>query len=255
MPFLLATVLLTAALFAQEPPRSDEPPRHGRYSSSKDEAPPADEPDLDTSGTTEMRPYDPHKAEKDVEVGDFYRKRGNLKAAINRYRGALDWKPNDPAATIRLAMALEQVRDLAEAHRYYVLYLETNPEGANAGAAREGLARLQSKLQLDENAVRALTALEIGEYHLEQKNFPAAVVRLKEAEQLTPDAARVVFRLGQALEATGELAGAHTRYRRYLEMQPGGSFARAAERGLKRLQGFAEQQGKSASAPSVETPR
>src|ERR1700704_162241 len=43
----------------------------------------------------EMHPWDPHKAMKDLEVGDFYFKRKNYKAALDRYKEALLYKPND----------------------------------------------------------------------------------------------------------------------------------------------------------------
>ena len=37
----------------------------------------------------EFHPYDPHRASKDIEVGDFYFKKKNYGAALERYREAL----------------------------------------------------------------------------------------------------------------------------------------------------------------------
>src|ERR1051325_1677970 len=54
----------------------------------KDDAkdhPDSDSPDVqDANGDVqEMHPWDPHKAMKDLEVGDFYFKRKNYKAALD----------------------------------------------------------------------------------------------------------------------------------------------------------------------------
>ncbi len=59
--------------------------------------------------TTEFHPWDPHKAAKDVEVGDYYFKRKNYAGAESRYREALFYKDNDAVATYRLAVCLEKM--------------------------------------------------------------------------------------------------------------------------------------------------
>jgi tetratricopeptide (TPR) repeat protein len=96
---------------------------------------------------SEMHPFDPHQAAKDIEVGEFYLKRGNYKAAISRFRSALKSKPNDALATFRLAEALEKDNQLAEATREYSLYLDILPTGDNAVLARDALERLERAQQ------------------------------------------------------------------------------------------------------------
>ena len=56
----------------------------------------------------EFRVWNPHKAEKDVEVGDFYFKRKNYRAALDRYREALYYKYDDAVATFRLGVCQEK---------------------------------------------------------------------------------------------------------------------------------------------------
>jgi hypothetical protein len=110
------------------PPPNSAPPRSDRVnanelgddpgeSSSKadpiDLSPPANDAkahpqdsdiltDEGTSGSgdiNEFHPWDPHKAAKDIEVGDFYFKvKKNYRAAEDRYREALLYKPNDATA-------------------------------------------------------------------------------------------------------------------------------------------------------------
>jgi tetratricopeptide (TPR) repeat protein len=80
---------------------------------------------------------------KDVEVGDFYFKRKNYHAALDRYKEALYYKDNDAVATFRLAVCLEKLGDPAEARKYYEQYLKILPEGPFAKEAQASLERLK----------------------------------------------------------------------------------------------------------------
>jgi tetratricopeptide (TPR) repeat protein len=163
----------------QPPPRSDQSrpedksgstPETGVSSSSKDTRPdlsaPADDaknhPDSSTAlheaedaaglyegdeigGVQEFKPWNPHKAEKDVEVGDFYFKRKNYRAALDRYREALYYKNNDAVATFRLAVCQEKLGDEAEARNAYEAYLKILPDGPFAAEAHQALQRLKAQ--------------------------------------------------------------------------------------------------------------
>ncbi len=134
------------------PPTSEPRPRKGNSEESSsndtkiDLSPPADDakhPGANASSdVNEFHVYDPHKAEKDIEVGDFYFKRKNYTAAINRYRSALNWKPNDAIATFRLAVALEKTGQLEDARRNYEGYLKILANGPFAAEAKNALQRL-----------------------------------------------------------------------------------------------------------------
>ena len=129
------------------------PPREAGESSSREQiidlSPPVndakDHPDSDVSDgdVTEFHQWDPHKAQKSVEVGDFYLKRKNYAAAIDRYREALQYKPNDAIATFHLAQALEQDQKFDDARKEYSNYLKILPHGPSAPEARKALERLR----------------------------------------------------------------------------------------------------------------
>lgn len=91
-----------------------------------------------------FRYWDPHKAAKDVEVGDFYFKRKNYAAAESRYREALQYKDNDAIATFRLAVCLEKMERPDEAVQGYESYLKILPHGPEAEAAKKAIDRLKS---------------------------------------------------------------------------------------------------------------
>jgi len=96
----------------------------------------------DTSGIQEFHPWNPMKAMKDVEVGDYYFKRKNYKAALERYKDALYYKDNDAVASFRLAVCQEKMGDKAEAKKYYGQYLKVLPDGPLAKEAHASLDRL-----------------------------------------------------------------------------------------------------------------
>jgi tetratricopeptide repeat protein len=100
---------------------------------------------LSSGGITELRSWDPHKAAKNVEVGDFYFKRKNYRAAEERYRDALRYKDNDAIATIRLAVCLEKLGILDDARAEYESYLKILPHGPQAGDAQKAIQRLKTE--------------------------------------------------------------------------------------------------------------
>ena len=96
----------------------------------------------DALGTHEWNPL---RAKKDVEVGDFYYNVRNYKAALSRYREALQYKPRDAVATFKLAQALEKNGEPDDARTQYEAYLEILKNGPKSGAAREALQRLKKQ--------------------------------------------------------------------------------------------------------------
>ncbi len=94
---------------------------------------------------TEFHTWDPHKAAKSVEVGDFYFRRKNYRAAEDRYREALRYKDNDAVATIRLAVSLEKLGEFDDASAEYESYLRILPHGPQAEEARKAIERLKAQ--------------------------------------------------------------------------------------------------------------
>jgi len=97
-----------------------------------------------TVDVSEFHPWDPHKAAKDVEVGDFYFKRKNYRAAEDRYREALLYKNNDAVATFRLAVCLEKLDQPEEARKEYESYLKILPHGPQADEAQKAMERMKA---------------------------------------------------------------------------------------------------------------
>ena len=139
----------------KNPPRSDNVPA-GESSSKQtqiDVSPPSDDakkhPEAElgdsASDVNEFTPYNPMKAMKDVEVGDFYVKKENYGAAISRYREALEYKPHDAEATFKLAEVLNKTGNTAEAAENYETYLKILPNGPYAKKAHEALDKMKKQ--------------------------------------------------------------------------------------------------------------
>ena len=96
------------------------------------------------SEVQELHPWDPHKAAKDIEVGDFYFKKKNYRAALERYKEALVYKPNDALAEFHLAQCFDKTGNSSEAITHYQEYLKILPHGPFAADAEKALEKLQA---------------------------------------------------------------------------------------------------------------
>ena len=131
-----------AARIDLSPPKDDAKNHPGSKGFVNDLGIPGIADNPDTSGIQEFHPWNPLRAAKDVEVGDYYFRRKNYKGALERYKDALYYKDNDAVASFRLAVCQEKLGDRAEATKYYEQYLKILPEGPLAKDARSSLDRL-----------------------------------------------------------------------------------------------------------------
>jgi tetratricopeptide (TPR) repeat protein len=141
----------------QAPPRSDRNAEAGESSSRDtkiDISPPRDDAKNHPSSSTttdettdvqELHPWNPHKALKDIEVGDFYFKRKNYRAALDRYQEALVYKPSDAIANFRIAECMEKMDDPDGAVAHYQEYLKILPNGPLSKEAEKNLEKLRNQ--------------------------------------------------------------------------------------------------------------
>ena len=133
----------------QKPPASDP-------GAKPDAKPDAHQPPIPLGATAPEAPsppvsaektevYDPYKANKDIEVGLYYQRKGDLNAAIERYKDAIHYKYDFARPRILLGEAYEKQHDDAEAIRYYKEYLKLLPNGPDAKHARERIDKLSKR--------------------------------------------------------------------------------------------------------------
>ena len=135
---------------ASKPPTSAPLPRSDGESSSKDNLPDISPPPGDEKHTgaelpsdvEEMRPWNPHQADKNVEIGDFYYKKSNYRAAEGRYQEALRYQWNHAEATYKLARSGRETGEAGRREKYYSTYLKILPNGPEAEKTQKALDRL-----------------------------------------------------------------------------------------------------------------
>jgi Flp pilus assembly protein TadD len=185
-------------------------------------------------------PWNPHQAEKDIEVGNYYLKHKNYRAALERFRSALLFKPNDAEATFGLAVTQEHMELFTQAYKTYSKYLEILPHGPQAQLARDAMKRIGPRIDKDPEDVpdaarQAARSLEQGENFLAKNDYEAARLRFEDAARLTPEDPLVYFRLAQSMQGLQRLDPARTYYKKYLELQPSGPFAADAKRSIQQI--------------------
>ena len=82
-------------------------------------------------------------AAHNVEVGDYYFGEKNYRAALLRYKDALDAKPDDNAIAVRLGRVSEKLNDIPAAIEYYTSATKLAGPEKWTEEARTALARLK----------------------------------------------------------------------------------------------------------------
>jgi len=89
--------------------------------------------------------YNPLAAEQSIKVGDFYFKKKNYGAAIQRYLEALQYQPNLVRAHEALAKAYERKGEIDKALDVYKQFLEKNPSSPKAPDFRSRITELEKR--------------------------------------------------------------------------------------------------------------
>lgn len=89
--------------------------------------------------------YDPYRAQKNVEIGTFYFKKGNYDAAIDRFEEATHYQPNLAKPWSLMAEAYEKKHDYRRASDSYKKYLEIYPSAPDAASIKKRIGQLERK--------------------------------------------------------------------------------------------------------------
>ncbi len=89
---------------------------------------------------------DPIQAKKHLEVGDFYFKKKNFKAAAERYRDAVLFAPRSSQPYAKLAQALEKMKEFLEAAEVCREFMEKNPDSEKADDFAKRAEKLNKKV-------------------------------------------------------------------------------------------------------------
>jgi len=149
IPILAAIFLLLAAPQARAQDPSQE-------SSSKPASPPDDpkpkskakqKRDTATQDAPDQPTWDPLRAEKDLEVGQYYMRKGDLDAAIDRFQDATTAKPGYAIPFRYLAEAQEKKGLKKQAVKSYRRYLDLFPHAEDGDKVRKKIEKLYKEIE------------------------------------------------------------------------------------------------------------
>jgi tetratricopeptide (TPR) repeat protein len=138
-------------------------PRAEAYAQEREQQEPAQKPedaphkkppvktnkDNGTQNAPDQPKWDPVRAEKDLEVGQFYMKKGDLDAAIDRFQDAIEAKPGYAIPFRYLGEAQEKKGMKKPAIKSYQRYLDLYPHAEDAEKVRKKIERLYKEVEKD----------------------------------------------------------------------------------------------------------
>jgi tetratricopeptide (TPR) repeat protein len=96
-------------------------------------------PEEDESVAPKEYAFNPLQATKEVEIGRYYFKKKNYRAAAKRFTEATKWNPTFADAFLLLGETDEKLRDKAGAQQAFGKYLELQPDAKNAAEIKKKL--------------------------------------------------------------------------------------------------------------------
>src|ERR1700746_1490318 len=115
---IAGAMLLAWIAFAHTPPQKPQEP----------ELP----PDEDAVVAPKEYVFNPVQSKREVEVGLQYFRKGNFKAAANRFTEATKWNDGNAEAWLHLAEAEEKEKNVKGEREALAKYLQLAPEAKNA---------------------------------------------------------------------------------------------------------------------------
>ena len=141
-PTILSLALFflgATALRAQEPPAPAPAPNPNQ---------PKPKPNTDTpvNSAPDQPKWDPQRAEKDLQVGKYYMKKGDIDAAIDRFEDATVAKPGYAVPYLYLGEAYEKKGKKKPAVKAYQRYLDLFPHADDADKIRKKIEKLHQEI-------------------------------------------------------------------------------------------------------------
>lgn len=112
-------------------------------------------PKPNTDSATQSAPdqpkWDPLRAEKDLDVGKYYMKKGDLDAAIDRFQDAAESKPGYAIPYLYLGEAYEKKGKKKLAVKAYQRYLDLYPHAEDGEKIRKKIEKLHSEIDKEKS--------------------------------------------------------------------------------------------------------
>ena len=103
--------------------------------------------DSATKNAEDQPKWDPLRAEKDLEVGKYYMKIGNIDSAIDRFQDAIEAKPGYAVPFLYLGEAQEKKGMKRDAIKSYTRYIALYPKAEDRAKVEKKIEKLRSEVE------------------------------------------------------------------------------------------------------------
>lgn len=139
-------------LFSSLPLRAQDQTPESSAKPSDSPSPPKktdrkNKPDSATQNSPDQPAWDPLRAEKDIEVGQYYMRKGDVDAAIDRFQDATTAKPGYAIPFRFLGEAQEKKGLRKQAIKSYTRYLELYPHAEDGDKIRKKIDKLRGEVE------------------------------------------------------------------------------------------------------------
>ena len=122
-------------------------PRSAAQESSSKSPKPKPNTDNATQNAPDQPTWDPLRAEKDLEVGQYYMHKGDVDAAIDRFEDAITAKPGYAIPFRFLGEAQEKKGLKRDALKSYTRYLDLYPHAEDKSKIEKKIEKLRGELE------------------------------------------------------------------------------------------------------------
>jgi tetratricopeptide (TPR) repeat protein len=143
-----------AGVRAQDPAAPEKPADAPPATPSAKKAAPQKNKDNATESADDQPKWDPQKAEKDIQVGQYYMKKGDVDAAIDRFQDAIEAKPGYAVPFRYLGEAQEKKGLKKPAIKSYQRYLELYPKAEDAEKIKKRIEKLYQETEKEKKDIR-----------------------------------------------------------------------------------------------------
>jgi tetratricopeptide (TPR) repeat protein len=144
---LALCLFVPKAAHAQEQPSKPPQPASPQPASPQPTAPQPSQVPADKSDPNQPQVYDPYHAMKAMEVGQYYLRKGDTEAALDRFQDAIRYKYDFARPRLLIAEIYERRHDNAQAIRYYSEYLKILPQAPDAKRIKERIDKLSKLIE------------------------------------------------------------------------------------------------------------
>jgi tetratricopeptide (TPR) repeat protein len=151
--FMAFVLVSSGSLFAARRGGAQNPPAQNPPPPPPDDPSPKPKPNTDSpvESAADQPKWDPLRADKDVDIGKYYMRKGDYDAAIDRFLDATEAKPGYAIPFRFLGECYEKQGKKKPAVKAYQRYLDLFPHAEDGDKVRKKIEKLHQEIDKEKN--------------------------------------------------------------------------------------------------------